>query len=163
MAQARWNGVDGLDDRTPAPYWRIGIRHDLADAARSYDWLLAFTQSGWSETYDRFSSPLDVQIVDEGRVGTGPAEARRPARDAAPALASIRLANGDTGYVELSPEGQRRLSALGAEAVTGFDNADVVERHRHPRGIKWMSLNRLMRLREEEAAGQRPRRTLGPV
>ena len=38
MTQARWNGVDGLDERTRAPYWRIGIRHDLADAARSYDW-----------------------------------------------------------------------------------------------------------------------------
>ena len=114
------------------------------------------------ETYDRFSSPLDVQIVDEGRVGTRPAEARRPARDRARVLASIRLANGDTGYVELSPAGQRRLSALGAGAVTGFDNADVVERHRHPRGIKWMSLNRLMRLREEETAEQRPRRTPGP-
>ena len=117
------------------------------------------------EANDPFSSPLDAQTSDGGRVGTGPAEARRPARDAAPALASIRLANGDTGYVELSPAGQRRLTALGAGAVTGFGNADVVERHRHPRGIKWMSLNRLMRLREEEeeeAARQRPRRTLGP-
>ena len=34
VKQARWNGVDGLDERTRTPYWRIGIRHDLADAAR---------------------------------------------------------------------------------------------------------------------------------
>ena len=38
MAQARWNGVDGMDERTRAPYWRIGVRHALADAARGYDW-----------------------------------------------------------------------------------------------------------------------------
>ena len=38
MAQARWIGVDGIDERTLAPYWGIGLRHNLADAARDYDW-----------------------------------------------------------------------------------------------------------------------------
>ena len=38
MAQARWIGVDGIDERTLGPYWGIGLRHDLADAARDYDW-----------------------------------------------------------------------------------------------------------------------------
>ena len=38
LAQARWVGVDGIDERTLAPYWRIGLRHNLADAAHDYDW-----------------------------------------------------------------------------------------------------------------------------
>ena len=352
MAQARWNGVDGFDERTRAPYWRIGIRHDLADAARSYDWprvlgilddhpdcvnasrpggrarhaplhqaahggapasvvrrLLAMgawrtlrTRRGerpvdiarrrghhdvaplLTPVYRRRRVPLDVlqrmqghlhslirkysagrrpslrlpeleplleldrenvyfevpgmfggflyRLEDDGAAprlvverwsrvlvchryevtprgwtcadqwdtlsgaasgaslspahdappaagrarsdrepvetstdagpgGTGPTEARPRDRDAAPVLASMRLVDGRTGYVELSPKGRRRLQELGEGTVTGFDNADVVERHRHPRGIKWMSLNRLMRLREEEAVEQRPRRAPG--
>ena len=351
--QARWNGVDGLDERTRAPYWRIGIRHDLADAARGYDWprvlailddhpdcvnasrpggraryaplhqaahggapasvvrrLLAMgawralrTRRGerpvdiarrrgrhdlvplLTPVYLRRRAPLDVlqrmqghlhslireysagrhpslrlpeleplleferenvyfevpgmfggflyRLEDDGAASrlaverwsrvlvchrydvtprgwtfldqwdtlsgaasgaplppaprrtaaagrarsdrepveastdagpgrTEPAAARPRVRDAAPVLASMSLVDGTTGYVELSPQGQLRFRRLGEGTVTGFDNADVVERHRHPRGIKWMSLNRLMRLREEEAAEQRPRRTPGP-
>lgn len=38
LAQARWVGMDGIDERTLAPYWRIGLRHNIADAARDYDW-----------------------------------------------------------------------------------------------------------------------------
>lgn len=78
-----------------------------------------------------------------------PAQSGPPGRSDEPALASIRLANGDTGFVELSPEGVRRL-AHGPGEVVRLSNEDVVERHRHARGIRWISLNRLMRLREEE-------------
>ena len=61
----------------------------------------------------------------------------------------MRLPNGETGYVELSSTGVRRLAG-GEGSVVRLSNADVAGRHRHPQGIKWMSLNRLMRLREEE-------------
>ena len=76
---------------------------------------------------------------------------RQPAENDSPALASIRLASGETAYVELSPEGRRRI-ADGRGATIQFVNSDVAERHRHDRGIIWMSLNRLMRLRAEEEA-----------
>ena len=69
--------------------------------------------------------------------------------DDEPTLASTRLPNGETGYVELSPTGVRRLAG-GEGSIVRLSNADVATRHRHPQGIKWMSLNRLMRLREEE-------------
>lgn len=36
LPEARWNGIDGVDERAYAPFWRIGIRHAVADAAR--DW-----------------------------------------------------------------------------------------------------------------------------
>ena len=345
MAQARWNGVDGLDERTRAPYWRIGIRHDLADAARGYDWprvlgilddhpdcvnasrpggraryaplhqaahggapesvvrrLLAMgawrtlrTRRGerpadiarrrghwrvipmlmpayrrrrltldvlrrmqrhlhavirehppgrapslrlpeiepllemghervyfevpgmfggfeyWLENdgvvptlhVETFRRIIDVDLryevtprgwslVDEFdkrpewsrsgarrplhtpvRAGRSPDAGRRAdatargeqaehsasGRVESPALASIRLASGETAYVELSPAGRRRLDDIRKGTVVEFDNADVVERHRHPRGIRWMSLNRLMRLRDEETAEQRRRET----
>ena len=87
-----------------------------------------------------------------------PVRARSQAERPAPALAAIRLANGDTGYVELSPAGRHRLAGLEGE-VLQLSNADVVERHRHPQGIRCMSLNRLMRRREEE----RTRRPAGAV
>ena len=76
----------------------------------------------------------------------------RPASDA-PALASIRLANGEFGYVELSPAGRCRLAA---SEVVQLSAVDVVERHRHAEGIKCMSLNRLMRFGggEETPAGR---------
>ncbi len=38
MAQATWNGIDGVDDRTRAPYPGLRVRHELADAARGGDW-----------------------------------------------------------------------------------------------------------------------------
>ena len=66
-----------------------------------------------------------------------------------PVLASTKLANGETVYVELSPEGQRRMSVEKGTIVQLF-NSDVAERHRNDKGIKWMSLNRLERLRMEE-------------
>ena len=72
-----------------------------------------------------------------------------------PALAFVRLANGETGYVELSPAGRQRLRELPEGTILQFANADVVERHRHPQGIEWMSLNRLLRLRDEEQAPER--------
>lgn len=360
MAQARWNGVDGMDERTRAPYWRIGMRHALADAARGYDWsrvLRVLTEhpdcvnasrpggraryaplhqaahggapasvvrrlldlGAWRTlrtrggerpvdiarrrghsrvipmlmpAYRRRRVPLDDlrrmqrhfhavirehppgrrpclrlpeiepllemgrervyfevpgmfggfeywleddgvvprlhvetfrriincdlryevtphgwRLVDEFDRGpefrpvsnpstaprtTAPAgprsRTRRPPRPAAraggpptpgservplpkeeqakhsasgrvesPALASIRLASGETGYVELSPEGRRRL-AVAEGAIVQFSNRDVAERHRDDRGIRWMSLNRLMRLRQEETTGQQERR-----
>ena len=72
-----------------------------------------------------------------------------------PALASVRLANGETGYVELSPAGRQRLRELPEGTILQFANADVAERHRHPQGIEWMSLDRLLRLRDEEQAPER--------
>ena len=92
----------------------------------------------------------DQQTQRNGRGGL--ASARRNGGDGVeePALASIRLPNGETGYVELSPTGVRRL-ARGEGSVVRLSNADVAGRHRHPQGVKWMSLNRLMRLREEES------------
>ena len=308
MAHARWNGVDGLDERTRAPYWRIGIRHDLADAARGYDWprvlgilddhpdcvnasrpggraryaplhqaahggapesvvrrLLAMgawrtlrTRRGerpadiarrrghWRvipmlmPVYRRRRLTLDVlrrmqrnlhAVIREHRPGRAPClrlpevepllemghervyfevpgmfggfeywleddgvvptlhvetfcriinvDLRyevtprgwslvdefdngpefRPVSSPPPALASIRPASGETAYVELPPAGRRRLDEIRKGTVIEFDNADVVERHRHPRGIRWMSLNRLMRLRDEETADQRRRET----
>lgn len=65
-----------------------------------------------------------------------------------PALASIKLANGETVYVELSPEGQRRMSVEGT--TVELSNSDVAERHRSDEGTIWMSLNRLQRLRRNE-------------
>lgn len=38
MEQARWHGIDGVHDRTRAPYRGLRVRHELADAARGYDW-----------------------------------------------------------------------------------------------------------------------------
>ena len=61
----------------------------------------------------------------------------------------MRRPNGETSYVELSPTGVRRLAG-GEGSIVRLSNVDVAERHRHPQGIKWMSLNRLMRLRKEE-------------
>lgn len=87
-----------------------------------------------------------------------PVRARSQGERRVPALAAIRLANGGTGYVELSPAGRHRLAGLEGE-VLQLSNADVVERHRHPQGIRCMSLNRLMRLRAEE----RTRRPAGTV
>ena len=65
-----------------------------------------------------------------------------------PVLASTKLANGETVYVELSPEGQRKMGVEGT--IVQLSNSDVAERHRHDKGIKWMSLNRLERLRRTE-------------
>ena len=65
-----------------------------------------------------------------------------------PVLASMTLAHGETVYVELSSEGQRRMRE---GAIVELINRDVAARHRDENGIKWMSLNRLERLREAEA------------
>ena len=351
MAQARWIGVDGIDERTLGPYWGIGLRHDLADAARDYDWprvlhilsahrdwinasrpggraryaplhqaahggapapvihrligmgawrtlrnrrgerpvdiarrrghvrlvpilkpvcprhdvpldalnrvqghfhalireypagrkrglrlpeLEPLLEMGRESVYfevlgmfggfvysleedgtvprlmvERFSrvltchrfeitpdgcTPVDSSDGLPGRSQTHPAAVppladyareeplRRDFDDAPPAsrvdapaqsgppdssdmpLASVRLANGDTGFVELSPEGVRRL-ARSEGSVVRLSNEDVVQRHRHASGIKCMSLNRLMRLREESresrpGAGSTSRREL---
>ena len=70
------------------------------------------------------------------------------ANDEPPVLASMKLANGETVYVELSPEGQRKMSVLGT--MVEIVNSDVAKRHRDDKGIKWMSLNRLERLRRAE-------------
>ena len=65
------------------------------------------------------------------------------------ALAKAKMPNGETAYVELSLEGQRRLTtAVGTNVQILPD--DVVARHRDEKDIKWMSLNRLMRLKTEE-------------
>ena len=66
------------------------------------------------------------------------------------ALAKQKMPNGETAHVELSLEGQRRLTtaAVGTNVQILLD--DVVARHRDEKGIKWMSLNRLMRLKTEE-------------
>ena len=72
-------------------------------------------------------------------------------------LASMRRANGTIGYVELSPAGRCRRAGSEGEVVQ-VSTADVVERHRHAQGIKCMSLERLMRLREEEGK-RRPGRS----
>ena len=61
-----------------------------------------------------------------------------------PVLASMTLANGETVYVELSSEGQRRMR----EGTTvELSNSDVAARHRDDNASVWMSLNRLERLR----------------
>ena len=65
-----------------------------------------------------------------------------------PVLASMTLAHGETVYVELSSEGQRRMRE---GTIVELANSDVAARHRDEHGIKWMSLNRLERLREAEA------------
>ena len=65
-----------------------------------------------------------------------------------PVLASMTLANGETVYVELSSDGQRRMRE---GTIVELVNSDVAARHRDENGIKWMSLNRLERLREAEA------------
>ena len=65
------------------------------------------------------------------------------------ALTKAKMPNGETAYVELSLEGQRRLTtAVGTNVQILPD--DVVARHRDEKDIKWMSLNRLMRLKTEE-------------
>ena len=53
-------------------------------------------------------------------------------------LASMTLANGETVYVELSSEGQRRIRE---GTIVELVNSDVAARHRDDNGIKWMSLN----------------------
>ena len=63
-------------------------------------------------------------------------------------LASMTLANGETVYVELSSDGQRRIRE---GTIVELVNSDVAARHRDDNGIKWMGLNRLERLREAEA------------
>ena len=65
-----------------------------------------------------------------------------------PVLASVTLANGETVYVELSSEGQRRMRK---GTIVKLSNSDVAARHRDDNGIRWMSLNRLERLRKAEA------------
>ena len=67
-------------------------------------------------------------------------------------LASMTLANGETVYVELSSDGQRRIRE---GTIVELVNSDVAARHRDDNGIKWMSLNRLERLREAEARSGR--------
>ena len=66
-----------------------------------------------------------------------------------PALASMTLASGETVYVELSSEGQRRMRE---GTIVEISNSDVAARHRDEHGIRWMSLNRLERLRKAEAS-----------
>ena len=61
-----------------------------------------------------------------------------------PVLASMTLANGETVYVELSSEGQRRMHE---GTIVELSNSDVAARHRDDNVIRWMSLNRLERLR----------------
>ena len=65
-----------------------------------------------------------------------------------PVLASMTLANGETVYVELSSDGQRRMRE---RTIVELINSDVAARHRDENGIRWMSLNRLERLRKAEA------------
>ena len=65
-----------------------------------------------------------------------------------PVLASFTLAKGETVYVELSSEGQRRMRE---GTIVELINSDVAARHRDDSGIRWMSLNRLERLRKAEA------------
>ena len=65
-----------------------------------------------------------------------------------PVLASVTLANGETVYVELSSEGQRRMRK---GTIVKLSNSDVAARHRDDNGIRWMSLNRLERVRKAEA------------
>ena len=130
MAQARWIGVDGIDERTlgRSQTHPAAVRR-LADCVRE-------------EPLRRdFDDAPPASRVD------APAQSGPPGSSDMP-LASIRLANGDTGFVELSAEGVRRL-ARSEGSVVRLSNEDVVERHRHASGIKCMSLNRLMRLREE--------------
>ena len=105
---------------------------------------------------DRFDGTSDLlPAAPSSAARVSDAVRKRPARmrsrpeSDAPALASIRLANGEVGYVELSPAGRCRLVASEGEVVQ-LSTVDVVERHRHAEGIKCMSLNRLMRLRAEE-------------
>ena len=69
-----------------------------------------------------------------------------------PVLASMTLANGETVYVELSSEGQRRMRE---GTIVGLINSDVAARHRDEHGIRWMSLDRLERLRKAEARSYR--------
>ena len=76
-----------------------------------------------------------------------------------PVLASMTLANGETVYVELSSEGQRRMRE---GTIVELSNSDVAARHRDEHGIRWMSLNRLERLREGRSKLV-PRRTTGAV
>ena len=66
------------------------------------------------------------------------------------ALAKQKMPNGETAYVELSLEGQRRLTTAAVGTNVQILPDDVVARHRHEKGIKWMNLNRLMRLQTEE-------------
>ena len=66
------------------------------------------------------------------------------------ALAKQKMPNGETAYVELSLEGQRRLTTAAAGTNVQILPDDVIARHRDEKGIKWMSLNRLMRLKTEE-------------
>ena len=68
-----------------------------------------------------------------------------------PVLASMTLANGETVYVELSSEGQRRMRE---GTIVELSNSDVAARHRDEHGIRWMSLNRLERLRKAEASSR---------
>ena len=68
-----------------------------------------------------------------------------------PVLASMTLANGETVYVELSSEGQRRMRE---GTIVELSNSDVEARHRDENGIRWMSLNRLERLRKAEASSR---------
>ena len=65
-----------------------------------------------------------------------------------PVLASLTLVNRETVYVELSSEGQRRMRE---GTIVQLSNSDVAARHRDDNGIRWMSLNRLERLRKSEA------------
>ena len=66
------------------------------------------------------------------------------------ALTKQKMPNGETAYVELSLEGQRRLTTAAVGTNVQILPDDVIARHRHEKGIKWMSLNRLMRLKTEE-------------
>ena len=66
----------------------------------------------------------------------------------------MKLANGETVYVELSPEGLRRMRVEKGTIVQLF-TSDVAERHRQDKGIKWMSPDRLERLRKAE--GRQPK------
>ena len=121
-----------------APAGRARTRGPLRTPARAG----GSTPPGGGRTPSRILPPLGE-----------PAGRPEPGRVESPAIASIRLASGDTAYVELSREGRRRLAAAEGTVVQLSDR-DVAERHRDEKGIRWMSLNRLMRLRGEEVRGR---------
>lgn len=138
-------------------------RQDFAENGRALTGALTLAIGALSAVRRRLRLPRSDHHSSEPRpeqssLGAGSAQSRTAVSAAPPdepALASVRLANGGTGYVELSLAklaGRQRVRELREGTNLQFNSADVVERHRHPHGIKWMSLNRLMRLRDEERA-----------
>ena len=146
-----WLEVDGDRPKLLVDAWSRIVDGDSRYEITSRSWSFVGIVDPAAETA---APQRDAEVV-HSREGTESPPSSRPSPSgsspAPGALASMRLANGKTVYVELSSAGRRRIASLNTGSVYQLSNDDVAERHRDAVGIRWMSLERLERLRRAEA------------